>query len=142
MPALSVLLKPASGSCGLRCRYCFYADESRCRSVENFGLMSEETLRQVVSKCLSYADTQCTFAFQGGEPTLRGLPFFRRLILLEKRYRRGKAAIHHAIQTNGMVLDEAWASFSAKPVFGGPVSGWSPGSSRRQSCGRLWSGHL
>ena len=79
MATLSVMMKPASGSCDLRCRYCFYADESRNRETENFGQMSEQTLEQVVKKTLQYATDGCTFGFQGGEPTLRGLEFFQRL---------------------------------------------------------------
>ena len=77
MPPLCLLIKPASGSCNMRCRYCFYTDETENRSVALRGVMSRETMETIVDKALSYADGACTFSFQGGEPTLAGLPFFR-----------------------------------------------------------------
>lgn len=117
MPPVNVLIKPASGSCALRCRYCFYADESQNRSTPDFGMMSEETLEQIVKKVLTYADDSCTIGFQGGEPTLRGLDFFERLIRLEKRHNLKKVQISHVIQTNGMHLDEKWAAFFKRNRF-------------------------
>ena len=56
MPAITVMLKPASGLCNMRCRYCFYADEQKNRSVPSYGLMSEEVLRAVLTRVLEYAD--------------------------------------------------------------------------------------
>lgn len=117
MPPLSVLIKPASGSCDLRCRYCFYEDETQNRSTANYGMMREETLEQIIKKILAYADGSCTIGFQGGEPTLRGLDFFERLIRLEKRHNLKKVTINHAIQTNGMHLDERWAAFFKRNHF-------------------------
>ena len=83
MPPIQLLIKPASGSCNLRCRYCFYEDEMSLRSTANYGIMSLETLEAVVEKSLAYADRSCGFTFQGGEPTLAGLDFFRELMRLE-----------------------------------------------------------
>ena len=83
-PAITLLIKPASGSCNLRCRYCFYADEMNLRSEPTRGFMSEETLEILVKKTLQQVSHTATFAFQGGEPTLAGLPFYRHLIELEK----------------------------------------------------------
>ncbi len=80
MPPISVMIKPASGSCNMRCRYCFYADEQENRAVSSYGVMSLETMRNLVDKALDYAEHACTFAFQGGEPTLAGLPFFREFV--------------------------------------------------------------
>ena len=79
MPPISLLIKPASGSCNMRCRYCFYADEAEIRAVASMGRMTPETMRVIVDKALDWADGDCTFAFQGGEPTLAGLDFFRGL---------------------------------------------------------------
>ena len=79
MPPLSLLIKPASGSCNMRCRYCFYADEAENRTVALLGRMTRETMHTIADKALAYADGDCTFAFQGGEPTLAGLDFFRDL---------------------------------------------------------------
>ena len=84
MPPISVLIKPASGKCNLNCKYCFYHDIAEHRSVGDFGMMSEATLEQIVRKTMDFADGYVTFSFQGGEPTLRGLPFFRKLIHLNR----------------------------------------------------------
>ena len=84
-PAITLLIKPASGSCNLRCRYCFYADEMNNRKEKTYGMMSEETLDILVEKTLNQVTHTATFAFQGGEPTLAGLDFFRALIEIEKK---------------------------------------------------------
>ena len=117
MATLSVMMKPASGSCDLRCRYCFYADESRNRETENYGQMSEQTLEQVVKKTLQYATDGCTFGFQGGEPTLRGLEFFRRFVALEKKHNHRGVPVERAIQTNGIHLTQEWATFFRRNHF-------------------------
>ncbi len=111
MPSLSLLIKPASGSCNLRCRYCFYHDEQRNRETASYGLMSEETLEVLIRKALDYATVYCTFGFQGGEPTLRGLDFFRKAVELQKKYNVHHTEVTNAIQTNGLLLDDEWAQF-------------------------------
>ncbi len=78
MPPLTILLKPASSRCNMRCRYCFYADEAKKRRTADYGFMSPETLEIVFRRALTYSTGHCTIAFQGGEPTLAGLDFFRR----------------------------------------------------------------
>ena len=80
MPPLQLLIKPASGMCNSRCRYCFYYDVTHNREQENYGLMSLKTLENVVKKALDYAEGTCGFAFQGGEPTLHRLDFYKELI--------------------------------------------------------------
>ena len=80
MYSINVMLKPASSLCNMRCKYCFYADETKKRAIANYGLMSFDTLHSVLEKVLSEATRSCTIAFQGGEPTLAGLPFFRQAI--------------------------------------------------------------
>lgn len=117
MPPLSLLIKPASGNCNLRCRYCFYHDVSENRRTENFGMMSIDTLEILVQKAFHYADYACTFAFQGGEPTLVGLEFFRKLIEFEKKYNTKKIQVNNALQTNGIVIDHEWARFLAENNF-------------------------
>ena len=72
MPPLNLLIKPASGRCNMRCRYCFYADETAHREVNDYGLMPEDVLEAMIRKSLAHAEGACTFGFQGGEPTLRG----------------------------------------------------------------------
>lgn len=117
MPPLSIMIKPASGACNLGCRYCFYADEMSLREVASYGIMDEITLENVISKALDAADEMCTFAFQGGEPTLAGLPFFEKAVDLEARYRHKRLTVHNAIQTNGLLVDDRWAEFFARNHF-------------------------
>lgn len=111
MPSLSLLIKPSSGGCNVRCKYCFYHDEQLNRETFSYGFMSEETLEVLIQKALEYATVHCSFGFQGGEPTLRGLDFFRRAVELQKKYNIHHAEIANAIQTNGLLIDNEWASF-------------------------------
>lgn len=117
MPPLNLLVKPASGLCNLRCKYCFYADEMESRSQPSYGIMRAETLEQVIRRALEFADGACTIAFQGGEPTLAGLSFYRDCLELEKKYNKKQIRISHALQTNGFVLDEQWCRFFAENRF-------------------------
>ena len=115
MPSLSLLIKPVSGSCNMRCTYCFYADEAQHRQTPSFGRMSADTMHAIVDRAMEYGDGDCTFAFQGGEPTLIGLDFFRDLSAYVKAHPNPKGIrIHYSIQTNGLELDEEWAGWFAE----------------------------
>ncbi|NBH24981.1 anaerobic sulfatase maturase [Lachnospiraceae bacterium] len=117
MPNISVLIKPASGMCNLQCKYCFYCDETKNREVESYGFMEEETLEKVIQKVLDFSDTACTIAYQGGEPFLRGLDFFKKSVELQKKYNIKGIKISNTIQTNGTCLDEDWAKFLKENNF-------------------------
>ncbi len=116
---VSLLIKPASSLCNLRCKYCFYADVAANRELKNYGVMSAETAEQLISAALEEAgpDGTLSFAFQGGEPTLAGLDYFRTFAQTVKRLSGGKAAVSYSIQTNGMVIDDEWAAFLAEHRF-------------------------
>lgn len=114
---LILLIKPASGSCDLRCKYCFYADEAQKRDRASYGKMSIETLELLVREALEQASGSCTFAFQGGEPTLVGLDFYKKLIELVHQYNRRNIRVQYAIQTNGCSIDRDWAAFFAQNHF-------------------------
>ena len=79
MKHLSVMLKPASSLCNLRCRYCFYANIAGLREVRSFGVMDAETTDRVLANIRTELERgdEVVFAFQGGEPTLAGLDYFR-----------------------------------------------------------------
>ena len=114
---LSFLIKPASSLCNLRCRYCFYEDESENRSQKCYGIMSAKTADRLIA---SAVDATCDGAmisvgFQGGEPTVAGLDYFRHFIEEEKKYPNRRFT--HSIQTNGYALDEDWATFLAENNF-------------------------
>ena len=117
MPPISVLIKPASGKCNLRCDYCFYKDIADNRNVADFGFMDDSTLEAIVRKVLAFADDVASFAFQGGEPTLCGLDFYRRVTDLQKLHNTKNVVINNCIQTNGLLLDEEWAVFLREHKF-------------------------
>ena len=85
MPPLSILIKPASSACNLRCEYCFYADEASLRQQANLGPMSREVIHILIDKAAGAAEGSVSFLFQGGEPTLAGLDFFRDFVSYAER---------------------------------------------------------
>ena len=117
MANVNILIKPASGMCNLRCKYCFYYSIAGNREVESYGIMTKETLETIVKKGIEYSDTICGFTFQGGEPTLTGIKFYEELIELQNKYNKKNIKIHNAIQTNGTLIDEEWAKFFKKNNF-------------------------
>lgn len=117
MKALTILIKPASGLCNMQCKYCFYKDEAEHRETANYGIMSFETAERLVEQAFTCAEVAVTFAFQGGEPTLAGLPFFEKFLESERKYNKKKITVNHAIQTNGYIIDDKWARFFAKNNF-------------------------
>ena len=117
MPPVNLLIKPASSLCNMRCKYCFYKDVTENRAVDSYGIMTEETLEQMVIKTFAYAEGFAAFVFQGGEPTLAGLDFYKKLIDLQKKYNEKGLPVYNSIQTNGYLIDEEWAEFLAKHNF-------------------------
>lgn len=117
MPPVYVMMKPASGACNMRCKYCFYADVTDHREVKNYGKMSIDTLEAIVRRVFEIAETEAGFAFQGGEPTLAGLDFFEKLTELVSKYNEKNLHVSYALQTNGMLIDDKWAEFFTKNNF-------------------------
>jgi len=109
-----MLIKPVSGACNMRCKYCFYADEMKNRSQPLFGKMSDETLENIVRKTFENSDGHCMFMFQGGEPTLAGIEFYRGLDILVEKFNTKNIEVDHALQTNGYIIDNEWAEFFAR----------------------------
>ena len=114
---LSILIKPASSRCNLKCKYCFYEDESLNRSQSDYGMMKVETLEVIIKKALEYEVDVCSFLFQGGEPTLVGLHFYEHVIKFQQRYNVHHVKIMNSIQSNGLLLDESWAHFFKQHDF-------------------------
>ncbi len=114
MRSISVMLKPSSGMCNMKCDYCFYCDETQKRSVESYGFMSEETLKNVIRKTMLNAEESISYTFQGGEPTLRGIDFYRKALEYQQKYNRKGIAAYNAFQTNGLAIDEEWCRFLAE----------------------------
>ena len=111
----SVLIKPAGPDCNLACAYCFYRDKGVLFPGAQVHRMSEGVLEETIRQVMSQA-VPASIGWQGGEPTLMGLPFFQKAVELQIRYGRGKC-IGNGFQTNGLLIDEAWAAFLSKYRF-------------------------
>lgn len=119
MTALNFLIKPASSACNLRCRYCFYADEAANRAQASMGLMSRETVDLLLTQAFHTLGPRgrAIFAFQGGEPTLAGLDFFRYFVRRARELCPPGAEASFSIQTNAILLDLEWADFFRQEDF-------------------------
>ena len=118
MPPLSLMIKPASSLCNLSCEYCFYRDVSEHREHLGFGIMARETAEILIKKAFSYADgNQIAFAFQGGEPTLAGLDFFRFFVDCVRKHNVKNSPVFYGMQTNGTVITDEWAEFLSENHF-------------------------
>ncbi len=107
----SLLVKPASALCNLDCAYCFYLD----READPYKdlprrIMPLDTLERLVDAFLFYSYPASVFAFQGGEPMLAGLKFYRKLIEFQKEYGRDGQNISNALQTNAVLIDDDWCA--------------------------------
>ena len=114
--AFTTMLKPAGSACNLDCRYCYYLDK-----VVQYGgrqaVMSDELLELYVRQYIQANEVPTVqFCWHGGEPLLLGLDFYRRAVALQRRYADGKH-IENTLQTNGVLIDEAWAEFFAANAF-------------------------
>lgn len=117
MPPIQLLIKPASDACNMQCKYCFYKDETGMRETACYGKMTPETAQILIRKTLDAAEGSASFVFQGGEPTLVGLPFYRFFTDTVAKYNRKALRVEYAIQTNGLLLDSEWCEFFAQNRF-------------------------
>ena len=117
MRQVSLLVKPASSLCDLRCAYCFYHADAAARSVYSYGIMGPAVARKLVRRAFESAEEGVAFAFQGGEPTLAGLDFFREFADAADKYNIRGLPVSYALQTNGLSIDAGWADFLAERRF-------------------------
>lgn len=109
--AFSVMAKPIGAICNLDCKYCFYLEKENLYPNTSSFRMSEEVLESFIKQKIEAHKIQdVSFAWQGGEPTLMGIDFFKKAVKLQKKYSNGKR-IHNAFQTNGILLNDEWCSF-------------------------------
>lgn len=111
IPDYHLLAKPSGAACNLGCTYCFFLSKEQLYPRES-PRMDETTLDAYLRQLMaSSPGPQVEVSWQGGEPTLRGLEFFRRSVELAERYRRPEQRVLHTIQTNGTLIDDEWAVF-------------------------------
>lgn len=112
-----VLAKPVGALCNLNCSYCFYLEKAQLYpQAGNFRMSPELLERYVQDYIAAQPGPVVSFAWQGGEPTLLGVDFFRRAVELQQRH-AGDRQIENALQTNGVLLDDEWGEFLAAHRF-------------------------
>lgn len=113
-----VMAKPVGPSCNLRCAYCFYLEKHKLYPDRTERVMSDAVLEAYIRQYVAAQQRQpeISFAWQGGEPTLAGLEFFRKAVALQRQYAGGKP-VNNALQTNGILIDDVWADFLAEHHF-------------------------
>ena len=116
-PAFSLLIKPAGADCNLNCEYCFYSARGELYPSVPQHRMNAETLETLISKYMATSQPQYIFGWQGGEPTLMGLDFFRHVTDLQKRHGSAGAVVGNGLQTNGILIDSALAAHFAAYNF-------------------------
>jgi uncharacterized protein len=112
-----VLTKPIGPICNLDCSYCFYLEKEAMYAGERKWRMADDVLERYIRQYLeSQPGEMVNFAWQGGEPTLLGVDFFRQVVTLQKKHAVGRK-VTNALQTNGTLLDDEWCAFLSEQEF-------------------------
>lgn len=114
MKTATLMIKPSSSLCNLRCAYCFYHELAARREVASYGVMKDEVLEALVRRVMGEVTQDVHFVFQGGEPLVAGLSFFERFEALVAQLAPRGLRVMRSIQTNGTLVDEDWAAFFAR----------------------------
>ncbi len=119
MNNLSLLIKPASSLCNMRCKYCFYHDVAEHRDTKSHGIMDNNTTEMLIEQAFEYINHKgvINFAFQGGEPTLAGVEYFKYFTNTVDEYNKNNLQVNYSIQTNGQVIDEEFCKLFKKYNF-------------------------
>ena len=114
----SVMVKPVGSACNMRCTYCYYLRKDAISTHPERHRMPEELLETFISQYIAASPGPVvSFVWHGGEPTLAGLDFYRRALELEKKYLPAGWQAWNNLQTNGLLLDDAWCDFLAENRF-------------------------
>ena len=114
VPAFHVMAKPTGARCNLRCDYCFFLEKDALYPGSDFRMTDEVMEAYIAQTAQAQRVPQVTLAWQGGEPTLMGLDFFRRARAAEEGRVPAGMAVERTLQTNGVLLDDAWCAFLAE----------------------------
>lgn len=113
----SLLVKPASADCNLRCQYCFYLEKSTLYPDSKTHRMPVDVLERMISSFMSTGQGCYAIGWQGGEPTLMGVDFFRKVVELEERYCPRGSVVSNGLQTNATLVDDEFAALLSKYKF-------------------------
>ena len=115
-PLNSLIVKPVGAFCNLRCDYCFYLEKHNLYPEERtVSVMPEETAAELIRQTFRHSESPL-FIWHGGEPTMAGLPFFKKIVERQKQEAEGRP-FQNALQTNGTLLNAEWADFLHKENF-------------------------
>jgi len=113
-----IMIKPGGSTCNLDCDYCFYLSKETLHGGPGTGRMSDETLERFIQQYIAgVTGPEAVFSWQGGEPTLLGVDFYRKVVALQKKYAKAFQVIQNDLQTNGTLLNEEWAVFLKENRF-------------------------
>jgi serine-type anaerobic sulfatase-maturating enzyme len=117
VPNLHVLVKPVGSICNLDCKYCHFFSKEMLYPGSQFQ-MADELLESYIRQTIeAHQTSEVVLAWQGGEPTLMGLDFFRRSVPYQQKYSRPGTAIRNTLQTNGTLLNDEWCEFFHEENF-------------------------
>ena len=113
-----VMVKPVGAVCNLDCTYCYYLHKKELLGSDSHFHMPDEVVETHIRQYIEGQDSEeIIFSWQGGEPTLLGLDFFRKVVALEQKYRKPHQRIENDLQTNGTLLDDDWGTFLKQHNF-------------------------
>ncbi len=116
MQAFTLLIKPSGSDCNLDCKYCFYKDRAP-EIGQGRQRMSDEVLEKLVKDYMELGFAVAGFAWQGGEPMLMGLDFYKKAVELQKRYGSAGQQVSNSLQTNAILLNDDWCRFLQENKF-------------------------
>jgi uncharacterized protein len=112
------MVKPVGSMCNLDCTYCYYLHKQDLLQQPRQPRMAEEMLERHIRQYIeAQTGDEVVFSWQGGEPTILSLEFFRKVVSLQERHRKRGQRIENDLQTNGTLLDEEWAAFLKQSNF-------------------------
>jgi uncharacterized protein len=115
--AFHVMTKPIGPICNLDCKYCFYLEKEKLFPTNERFVMPDHILEEYIRQHIEgHSTAEVSFAWQGGEPTLLGVKFFRKVVAFQAKYAHGKT-IRNALQTNGTLLNDEWGEFLQRHRF-------------------------
>lgn len=116
-PISSILVKPVSADCNLSCEYCFYSPKAALYPDTKRHRMSNRVLRELTAQFMSLSLERSSFCWQGGEPTLAGLEFYRKAINYQRLFGVPGQIVENSLQTNWLLINNEWAQFLASYNF-------------------------
>jgi len=114
-----VFAKPMGAICNLDCHYCYYLKKEYLYPPGEEFRMSDDLLEEyIVQHIDASTGPVANFSWHGGEPTVLGVDFYRKVVALQRKHQRDGIRVRNGIQTNGILLDEEWCQFLAQEEFG------------------------